>query len=57
MIEGFVLCTDRCGSKTSTRYTKRVTNFTVKHESRSHLLGANRFAYPESHIEVDNRLA
>jgi hypothetical protein len=29
----------------------------VGHESRSRRLGANRFAYPDKHIEADNRLA
>ena len=57
MTQVLVLCTGRCGSKTFTRASEHMTNFTARHESRTHLLGANRFAYPDNHIEIDNRLA
>ena len=53
----FVLCTGRCGSTTFARACAHITNFTASHESRCRLLGPDRVAYPENHIEVDNRLA
>lgn len=53
----FVLCTGRCGSVTFTKACQHMTNYTASHESRSRLLGMDRFAYPENHIEVDNRLS
>lgn len=53
----FVLSTGRCGSTTFTRACDKITNFSSLHESRSHLIGAHRFAYPENHIESDNRLS
>lgn len=53
----FVLCTGRCGSTTFIRACKHITNYSAEHESRSHLLGSDRFAYPDDHIEADNRLA
>lgn len=34
-----------------------MTNFTVGHESRASAYGPARFAYPDNHIEVDNRLS
>lgn len=52
----FVLCTGRCGSMTFAHACKHATNFTAGHETRGHLLGAEHFAYPPNHIEVDNRL-
>ncbi len=53
----FVLCTGRCGSTTFATAMGHATNFTAAHESRSHMTGPRRFAYPEGHVEVDNRLA
>jgi len=53
----FVLCTGRCGSTTFARAAEHATNFSVGHESRKRLIGADRFAYPDNHIEVDNRLS
>lgn len=53
----FVLNTGRCGSVTFTRACRHITNYTVQHESRSHLLGQARLDYPDNHIEVDNRLS
>ena len=53
----FVLCTGRCGSTTFVRACEHITNFSAAHESRSRLLGSDRFDYPDNHIEADNRLA
>lgn len=53
----FVLCTGRCGSLAFTRACQHITNFTAAHESRVARLGDDRLAFPERHIEVDNRLA
>jgi hypothetical protein len=53
----FVLTTGRSGSLTFTRACERITNYTAGHETRSGLLGRERLAYPDRHIEVDNRLA
>jgi len=52
----FVLCTGRCGSVTFAEACKHITNFTTGHESHVKCRGAARVAYPENHIEVDNRL-
>lgn len=53
----FVLCTGRCGSTTFARACKFLSGWTAGHESRTHLLGPDRLAYPKSHIEADNRLS
>jgi hypothetical protein len=53
----FVLNTGRCGSTTFIMACRHITNFTCAHESRTGLLGADRFDYPENHIEADNRLS
>lgn len=53
----FVLNTGRCGSLTFTKACRHIANYTVAHESRSHLLGRARLDYPDNHIEVDNRLS
>jgi hypothetical protein len=34
-----------------------LTNFTAGHETRSQLIGEQRFAYPDQHVEADNRLS
>lgn len=52
-----VLCTGRCGSTTFARACAHLTGWSVGHESRTHLTGPARFAYPPDHIEVDNRLS
>lgn len=52
----FVLCTGRCGSTTFAKAAGHITNFTVGHETRTHLTGDARLAYPVHHIEADNRL-
>lgn len=53
----FVLCTGRCGSTTFSRSCQHMTNYTSGHETRARKVGAARLAYPDRHIEVDNRLA
>jgi len=53
----FVLCTGRCGSTTFAKACSHLTNFSVRHESRSSFLGRERLNYPAHHIEVDNRLS
>jgi hypothetical protein len=53
----FVLCTGRCGSTTFSKACAHMHNYSAKHESRSHLLGDARMAYPDNHIEADNRLS
>lgn len=53
----FVLCTGRCGSVTFVRAARHASNFTAGHESRCHMVGPDRLAYPPNHIEADNRLS
>ncbi|GAK50563.1 hypothetical protein U14_01795 [Candidatus Moduliflexus flocculans] len=53
----FILCTGRCGSMTFIEACKQITNYSCGHESREHLLGADRLNYPKNHIEADNRLS
>ncbi|WP_051393669.1 hypothetical protein [Glycomyces arizonensis] len=53
----FVLCTGRCGSVTFAEACKHLDNYTAGHETNANLVGDARLAYPERHIEVDNRLA
>ncbi|MEN8229607.1 MAG: hypothetical protein ABFS38_15710 [Bacteroidota bacterium] len=53
----FVLCTGRSGSLTFIRACSHITNYSAGHESRSRRLGADRFNYPDNHIEADNRLS
>jgi hypothetical protein len=53
----FVLSTGRCGSLTFIRACNHITNFTAGHETRPKMLGEERLAYPENHIEADNRLS
>ena len=52
----FVLSTGRCGSTTFSKACQHIINYTAAHESRLPLLGKQRLAYPENHIESDNRL-
>ena len=52
----FVLCTGRSGSLTFIRACSHMTNFSSGHETRSRILGKERFLYPDNHIEADNRL-
>jgi hypothetical protein len=53
----FVLSTGRCGSTTFSKACSHITNYTSGHETRSARLGADRLAYPDNHIEADNRLS
>jgi hypothetical protein len=53
----FVLTTGRSGSLTFAEACRHITNYTTGHETRVGLVGAERLAYPDRHIEVDNRLA
>ena len=53
----FVLCTGRCGSTTLARACAHIDNYSSGHETRTHLVGVERLAYPQFHIEVDNRLS
>ncbi len=52
----FALSPGRTGSTSFAEACAHFTNFTSAHESRNSRLGENRFAYPENHIESDNRL-
>ncbi|MEZ4900093.1 MAG: hypothetical protein R2806_24860 [Saprospiraceae bacterium] len=53
----FILSTGRCGSQTFIRACAHIENYTAGHESLSNRFGAERFDYPEDHIEADNRLS
>jgi hypothetical protein len=53
----FILNTGRCGSTTFIQACRSIANFSAGHESRIHLIGAERLAYPDRHIEADNRLS
>lgn len=53
----FILGTGRNGSSTIIKACQHITNFTSSHESRTKRLGTERLAYPDQHIEADNRLS
>ena len=53
----FVLCAGRCGSVTFAAACGHMENYSSGHESRCQYLGVERLAFPENHIEVDNRLS
>lgn len=53
----FILNTGRCGSVTLAAACQHLTNFTAGHETRAALLGDDRLAFPDQHIEADNRLS
>lgn len=53
----FVLCTGRCGSVTFIKSAEHIENYSAGHETRSYETGSARFAYPQDHIEADNRLS
>ena len=53
----FILNTGRCGSTTFIKACQHITNYSSAHESRSTLISEQRLAYPENHIEADNRLS
>lgn len=39
------------------RACEHITNYTAGHETRLPLIGEQRLAYPDNHIEADNRLS
>ncbi len=53
----FILNTGRCGSTSIIAACRHMTNYSADHESRSGELGAERFSFPDNHIEADNRLS
>lgn len=53
----FVLNSGRCGSTTFIQACRHIDNYSAGHETRIHLIGAERLAYPPAHIEADNRLS
>jgi hypothetical protein len=53
----FVLSTGRCGTMTFVRACEHIENFSAGHESLARMVGPERFAYPDRHIEADNRLS
>jgi hypothetical protein len=53
----FVLTTGRSGSVTFAKACAHITNYSTAHESKAREYGPARFAYPDQHIEVDNRLS
>jgi hypothetical protein len=53
----FVLNSGRCGSSTFIAACRHIHNYSAGHESRVHRIGADRLAYPDRHIEADNRLS
>lgn len=57
MTNVFVLCTGRSGSTTFIRAASHIRNYSSGHETRSALVGDDRFAYPPNHVEADNRLS
>ena len=52
-----MLNTGRCGSTTFVKACQYISNFTSAHESCSTYIGEQRLAYPDNHIEADNRLS
>lgn len=53
----FILCTGRCGSTTIIKACNHITNYSNGHETLSRNVGTQRLAYPNNHIEADNRLS
>jgi len=53
----FILNSGRCGSTTFIKACSHITNYSSAHESLAQKIGAARLAYPENHIEADNRLS
>ncbi|TCJ13503.1 hypothetical protein EZJ19_10115 [Parasulfuritortus cantonensis] len=53
----FILNSGRCGSTTFIRACGHIVNYSAGHETRLRLVGDDRLAYPDDHIEADNRLA
>jgi hypothetical protein len=57
MARVFVLNAGRSGSTTFVRACEHIENFSAGHETLSDRVGPDRFAYPDDHVEADNRLA
>ena len=53
----FILNAGRCGSMTFIEACKHISNYTSAHESLCTKIGSGRLAYPDQHIEADNRLS
>lgn len=53
----FILNTGRCGSVTFVKACRHISNYSAGHESRINFTGVQRLAYPDNHIEADNRLS
>ena len=53
----FVLNTGRCGSVSFIKACRHISNYSAGHESRVAFTGTQRLAYPDNHIEADNRLS
>jgi len=53
----FILNTGRCGSTTFIKACQLIQNYSAGHESRVTETGDRRLAYPDNHIEADNRLS
>lgn len=53
----FILNTGRCGSSTFIQACQHITNYSAAHESLLQKTGPQRLAYPDNHIEADNRLS
>jgi hypothetical protein len=53
----FILNAGRCGSTTFIQACRHIRNYTAGHETRLRLIGPERLAYPDWHIEADNRLS
>lgn len=52
----FILNSGRCGSTTFIKACQHMTNYSAGHESLLDRIGEQRLAYPDKHIEADNRL-
>ena len=53
----FILNTGRCGSTTFIKACQHINNYSAAHESRATFIGEQRLAFPDNHIEADNRLS
>lgn len=53
----FVLNSGRSGSKTFSKACSHISNYSSGHEILCGHIGEARFAYPDNHIEADNRLS
>jgi hypothetical protein len=56
-MNAFVLTTGRSGSTTFIQACRHIHNYSSGHETRIRLAGPDRLAYPDRHIEADNRLS